>query len=660
VSSCHPSVPSEKRTAKEKADLIIALAGNANVGKSAIFNCLTGLHQHVGNWPGKTVERAEGSLHFKGYTIDVIDLPGIYSFSTFSLEELVSREYIAIEKPDVVVNVVDACVLERNLFFTLQLMELQVPIIIALNQIDLARAKGIKIDEKKLSDFLGVPVVPTVGIKGIGVYELVEQAIKIAKGESEVKLRETQYGKEIEERVEKLKVLLEDEAELSYSPRFVALKLLEGDEEIKKEVQNVNGKIVKTAEEYAKEIEQIHGEPCSVVISSERYAIANRIAKEVQKTEVLRKMSYVDKIDELATHKILGYLLMLAVMFSVFYAIFSFGGFLSRIISDFFGNFRPQALGVGEAILWEGVVGGFVAALTLVLPYVLPFYLLLTILEDSGYLPRVAFLLDNLMHKMGLHGKAIIPIILGYGCNVPACYSCRIMETQRDRLIAAFVVTFVPCTARIIVILGLVASFVNIQWAFALLLIDLIIIFIMGRIAFKAIPGESMGMIMELPSLRLPSKRVVVVQTWARVKSIVYMVLPIYIIGGTILASMHIAGFLQPIEALLTPITVNWLGLKPIVGVLLLFGTVRKELVVVMPAILFGTTDLTTIFNPAQMIVLAFVTMIYVPCVATFAMLKREFGWKTASYITIFEIAFAIFLGGIFFRSLQYFWQPRG
>jgi len=655
VSSCHPNTVSEKKKTEEKADLIIALAGNANVGKSAIFNCLTGLHQHVGNWPGKTVERAEGSLRFRGYNIDVIDLPGIYSFSTFSLEELVSREYIALEKPNVVVNVVDACVLERNLFFTLQLMELQVPLIIALNQIDLAKAKGITIDEKKLSDSLGVPVVPTVGIRGIGVYELVEQAIKIAKRESGVKPREIKYGIEIEERVRKLTILL-DEAEIYYPSRFVALKLLEGDEQIRKAVLSVDGKIVEAAEEYAREIELIHGESCSIVISSERYAIANRIAKEVQETRIPKEMSIVDRIDELATHKVFGYLLMIGVLFSVFYVIFSFGGFLSSFISDFFSMFRPQTLDITQKILWEGVAGGFVAAVTLVLPYVLPFYLLLTILEDSGYLPRVAFLLDNLMHKIGLHGKAIIPLILGYGCNVPACYSCRIMETQRDRLIAAFVVTFVPCTARIIVILGLVAAFVNIQWAFALLMLDLMIILLMGRIAFKVVTGESMGMIMELPSLRLPSKRVVLAQTWARVKSIIYMVFPIYIVGGIILVVMHMIGVLQSIEVLLTPITVNWLGLPSIVGVLFLFGAVRKELVVVMPAILFGTTNLAAVFTPVQMVVLAFVTMIYAPCVATFAMLKREFGWSTASYITIFEIVFAITLGGILFRSLLALW----
>jgi ferrous iron transport protein B len=645
----------KKNVAKEKTDLLIALAGNANVGKSAIFNCLTGLHQHVGNWPGKTVERAEGSLCYKGYTIDVIDLPGIYSFSTFSMEELVSREYIAFEKPDVVVNVVDACVLERNLFFTLQLLELKVPIIIALNMTDLAKEKCIRIDETKLSDLLGVPVVSTVGVKGIGIDKLVEKAIEITEGKLEAKPKEIKYGKEIEERVEKLENLLR-EAEMPYSSRFVALKLLEGDEAIIKELLKVNAKIVKTAEKYAREIERIHGEPCSVVISSERYAIANRIVKEVQTTVAPARISLADKVDELITHKTFGYLIMLGVMLSVFYIIFTLGGFLSMLISDFFDMFKPQTFGVTQEILWEGVVGGFVAAVTLVLPYVLPFYLLLTILEDSGYLPRVAFLLDNVMHKMGLHGKAIIPLILGYGCNVPACYSCRIMETQRDRLIAAFVVTFVPCTARIIVILGLVASFVSMEWAYTLLLLDLVIILIMGRLAFKALPGESMGLIMELHPLRMPSRRVVLAQTWARLKAIIYMVFPIYVVGGTILAVMHIFGYLRPIEAFLAPVTVSWLGLPSVVSILLLFGVIRKELVIVMPAVLFGTTNLAKVFTPEQMIVLAFVTMIYVPCVATFAMLKREFGWKTALLIAIFEIAFAVLLGGVFFRILQLLW----
>ncbi|MFH1327837.1 MAG: ferrous iron transport protein B, partial [Candidatus Bathyarchaeota archaeon] len=632
-----------------KKGLTIALAGNSNVGKSVIFNYLTGLHQHVGNWPGKTVEKAEGSLHFKGYNIDVIDLPGIYSFSTFSMEEVVSRQYIAFDKPDVVINVVDSCVLERNLFLTLQLIEMHVPVVVALNMVDSAKKKGIVIDEKRLSEFLGVPVVPTVGIKGVGIDELVETAIETAKGN--IKTRVIEYGKEIEDKVKKLEKILEN-FKLNYPARYVALKLLEEDKDIQKEVRAIDSKTLRSSEEYAKEIEQIHGEPCSVVISYERYAVANRFSKEVQKTLAPTKLSLTEKIDQLLMHRILGYVILVAAMFAVFYAVFTFGGFLSAIISKSFDIFRPATLGIGQTILWEGVIGGFVAAVTLVLPYVLPFYLLLTLLEDTGYLPRIAFLLDNIMHKMGLHGKAIIPMIMGYGCNVPACYACRIMETQRDRLIAAFVITFIPCTARIIVILGLVATFVNIQWAFTLLLIDLAIIFAMGRIAFKVLPGESMGLIMELHPLRAPSRHIFT-QTWVRIKSIVYLVFPIYIVGGAILAIMQNMGFLAPLDMLFSLVTVDWLGLPSNVSVLLVFGLLRKELVMVMPTILFGTTNLAAIFTPIQMIVLAFVTMIYAPCFATIAMLKREFGWRKASYISLFELVFAIFLGGLFFRVLQ-------
>ncbi len=630
----------------------VALAGNANVGKSAIFNCLTGLHQHIGNWPGKTVERAIGSLKFKEYEIEVIDLPGIYSFSTFSLEELISREYIAVERPDVVINVIDASVLERNLFFALQLLELQAPIIIALNQVDLARRKGINICEKKLSDLLGVPVISTIAIKGVGIHELIESVIEVVEGKKKIELKRIEYGREVEDRLRRLEDLLSG-LKTTYPARFTALKLLEGDEEIKREISFINEKIVSASERYAREIEEIHGEPCFSVISSERYVVASKIAKEVQEIAPA-KMSLIDRVDEIIMHKFLGYLIMLIVMFSVFYAIFAFGNFLSAMISDVFETLKPAVLKVEEEILWEGAIGGFVACITLVLPYVLPFYLLLTVLEDSGYLPRIAFLLDNVMHKMGLHGKAIIPLILGYGCNVPACYSCRIMETQRDRLIAAFAVTFIPCTARIIVILGLVASFISMEWAFTLLLIDLAITFAVSRAAFKALPGEPIGLIMEVHSLRVPSINVVVSQTWARLKSIILLVFPIYVIGGTLLAIMYAIGLLRLIEEALAPLTMGWLGLPPIAGALLLFGAVRKELVVAMPAIIFGTIDLSTVFTPIQMLVLAFLTMIYVPCVATYAMLKREFGWKVASYITIFEVAFGLLLSGIFYRLLLF------
>jgi len=261
--------------------LVIALAGNANVGKSVIFNHLTGLHQHIGNWPGKTVEKAEGTLHFKGYTIDIVDLPGIYSLSTFSIEELISREYIAVERPDVVINVVDASVLERNLFFSLQLLELEVPMVIALNQVDIAKKKGVKINHKKLEKTLGVPVVPTVATRGTGLYQLLLRSIETLE-RKDTKSSQMRYGEEIEERIERL-VELVKRVHYPYPARWTALKLLEKDEQLEREIREVNPRILSAAEKLAKELEEIHGHSCSTVITSERYEIAGCIAREVQR-----------------------------------------------------------------------------------------------------------------------------------------------------------------------------------------------------------------------------------------------------------------------------------------------------------------------------------------------------------------------------------------
>jgi ferrous iron transport protein B len=650
-----PNESSIKAAHKEReVDFNFVLAGNANVGKSVIFNHLTGLDQIIGNWPGKTVERAEGYLNFKGHRIRIIDLPGIYSFSTFSLEELVSREYIAREKPDIVINVIDASVLERNLFFTFQLMELKPNMVIALNQVDLAKKKGIQINHEKLQERLGVPVVPTVAIKGQGIHKLLEKGFESIKDRRTVEKVRIKYGSEVEKRIGKLVPLIE-KIEFGYPPRFIAIKLLENDEEIKKIIRQKDESIIHAAEILAKEIERIHNEPCSSVISAERYNVANRITGEVQTLKKDKKATMAERLDDITTHKVWGYVIMILVMFSVFFLIFSIGIFLSNQIGGVFDAVKPQGLETNYELLWEGVIGGLVAGITLVLPFVLPFYFLLAILEDSGYLPRIAFLLDSAMHKIGLHGKALIPLILGYGCDVPACFSCRIMETQRDRLIAAFVITLIPCTARTVVIFGLVGAFVGIQWAFALYVFNLVLIFGLGRLAFKVIPGEPTGLIMEMHSYRMPSLKVVSKQTWIRTKSIITIVFPYYIIGGLILVGLHAAGLLGPIGSALSPITVMWLGLPALAGILLIFGVVRKELVIVMPAIIFGTTNLAAIFTPTQMIVLAIVTMVYVPCIATLVALKKEFGWKKMAYIALFEIFFAILLGGLAFRLLGLF-----
>ena len=417
--ACHPSAsPGNRKHEKAGRNLTIALAGNANVGKSVIFNQLTGSSQIIGNWPGKTVERAEGSLHFKGYNIEIIDLPGIYSFSTYSPEELISREYIASEKPDVVINVVDASVLERNLFLTIQLIEMEIPLVICLNQMDEAKKKGITIDTQKLEAVLGVPVVSTVATRGEGIGELVRTAFEVAQHKNKTERIKINYSDALETRIENLAQLIKSEKlQLGYPPRWVAIKLLENDPEIRKLVSSKSDDIIPASEILASEISGIRSEHCYAVVASERYTSANRIASEAQ-TQSVTTITFSERLDWITTHRIFGYVTSAAVIAGLLLWTFTVGGFLSSLLSNalsFFEPVDPKVSGPIVSILWNGVFGGFVAGVTLVIPFVVPFYLVLTMIEDSGILTRVAFMMDSAMHKIGLHGKALIPLILGYG-----------------------------------------------------------------------------------------------------------------------------------------------------------------------------------------------------------------------------------------------------
>jgi ferrous iron transport protein B len=656
--ACHPTSSPKKKIVDDKnkgRTITIALAGNANVGKSVIFNQLTGSDQIIGNWPGKTIERAEGSLLFKGYNISVIDLPGIYSLSTYSLEELVTREYIVTEKPDVIVNVIDASILERNLFFTTQLIELGVPLVLCINQVDIAKKKGIELDYEKIAEWLGVPVAPTIAISGMGIDKLMDAVLEVAKSSTKEKKHLLIYGPEIEKRIERLTRMIESKnISTSYPARWLAIKLLEDDAEIKKTIKNRSEEVFVATQVLSGEVQDIHKEPCYTVMASERYAFASKVTTDSLREE-RRGVTLTEKIDAITTHRLFGYVVAIGVCVGLLLWTFTIGTFVSGMFSDALEQIEtldPKVSGDYLAIAWNGAFGGFVAGVTLVIPFVIPFYFILALIEDSGYLTRLAFMLDTAMHKIGLHGKAVIPLMLGYGCNVPAIYSCRIMETRRQRMIASFVVTLAPCTARTVVILGLVALFVSMEWALLLYVIDVIIIMVLGRIAFKAIPGDSPGLIMEVHEYKMPSINVVMKQTWARTKSLIYIVFPVYIVGSILIQLFFALGVLDPINSAASIITEKWLGLPAVAGVLLIFGVVRKELTILTIATIFNTVDFATVLTPVQMIVLSLVSMVYIPCAATIMVLAKEFGWKPAIVITVSEIAFAIFLGGIMYRVL--------
>ena len=652
-----PSPQAGKTDQNSSKNLTFALAGNANVGKSVVFNHLTGSSQIIGNWPGKTVERAQGILNFEGRKIVVVDLPGIYSFSTFSMEEIVSREYIALEHPSVVINVLDASVLERNLFFTIQLIEMEVPLVVCLNQVDAAKKKGISIDQKRLEKALGVPVVSTVAIRGEGIYELTKTAVRVAENMGQSEKPRLKYGVEVEERIEKLAEAIKSENLASgYPPRWVAIKLLENDPETMKSVGSKSERIVRESEVLAGEISHIHKEPCFAVIASERYALANKISADAQKQGTV-KITLSEKLDWVSTHKVFGYVTSTGVIAGLLLWTFTVGGFFSSLLSNALSLLQPvnpTFNGSLVGILWNGVFGGLVAGITLVVPYVIPFYAMLAMIEDSGILTRVAFMMDTAMHKIGLHGKALIPLILGYGCNVPAIRACRIMETKRERLLAAFAITFAPCAARTILILGLVAAFVGSAWALALYAIDIAIIFVLGRIALKVVPGQSTGLIMEMHSFKIPSLSVVKKQTWVRTKSLIYIVFPTYIAGSALVQILYAVGVLRPLSDALSPLTVAWLGLPAIAGILLILGVVRKEFILLASVAVFGSTNLALFLTPVQLITLALIGMLYLPCLSTIAVLAKEFGWKTAATISIANFATAMIAGGVVSRLLSF------
>jgi len=455
----------------DEKKLNIVLAGQANVGKSVIFNHLTGLHQHIGNWPGKTVEKATGTLHYKGYTIDVLDLPGIYSLATYSIEEIISREHIALQKPDFVVNVVDGTNLERNLIFSLQILELGSPAVLALNFVNLFKEKGIEIDYKKLEEILGAPVVPVAAIHGKGISEVLDRGIELVN--SKIKPKSLRYGQEVETEIKKITEFLTN-IDLSYPKRWLVIKLLEKDKEIERLFEKEHPEILKKVKESILRLEEIHEHDSAIIIANERCHLASEIAKKVIKITKPSKLSLNEKIDLLTLHKIWGYPVMLAIFALMFLTIFKFGNWFSSVLGEITANWQIRWENIfGASILtsfsWMAIKS-VISLIEIALPYIIPFYLILYLLEDWGYLARAAFLMDNLMHKIGVHGKACIPLMLGFGCNVPACLSCRIMETERERFLTGFLTTLVPCSARTVIIMGLVGKFVGINWAFGLYL----------------------------------------------------------------------------------------------------------------------------------------------------------------------------------------------
>jgi ferrous iron transport protein B len=370
------------------------------------------------------------------------------------------------------------------------------------------------------------------------------------------------------------------------------------------------------------------------------------------------KTTFSEKLEWLTTHRIFGYLTAVGVIVGLLLWTFSIGTLLSNLFTNALALIAPTDLVLGgsiQNIIWNGVWGGIIAGVTLIIPFVVPFFLMLAMIEDSGILTRVAFMMDSAMHKIGLHGKALIPMILGYGCNVPAIRACRIMETKRERLLATYAITFAPCSARTIVLLGFVAAFLGPLWALSIYAVDIALIFIMGKIALKVVPGQSTGLIMEMHGFKVPSLGVVAKQTWAKNEiSDIHCVSALHN-WKRLIQVLYASGILQYFSNAMSPITVLWLGLPAIAGVLLIMGLIRKELVLVGAVAIFGTANLALYFTAPQLITIALVNIIFIPCISTITVLAKDNGWKNAAIITVANFATALLVGGIAFRILSFF-----
>jgi ferrous iron transport protein B len=626
----------------------IALAGQPNCGKSTIFNNIAWYKAITSNFPGTTVKYTETKTHINGYTCNCIDLPGTYSLTSSDPAELEARKHLLSGEVNVIINVVDASLLCRSLELTLQLLELELPMILCLNMMDEAQRKGIQIDAEKLSNLLGVPVIPTIATTGKGLKELFIEVLSVRE---ERRIGKTpKFSKDIEEIVSQLGSLLNSEwpVKEKVPSRFLSIKLLENDEFFINETKR-NSNAIYRIRPLQEKLEQIHGGPSDEVISSERHALTMNLFEKVSTLIHPPKKDIRNAIDHWVMHKFFGYLILVGVFYGFFNFIFGIGGYIEEPLMEFFDQWiggLEEFLGKGSLGLFlsKGVLQGIAGGIAIVLPYLVPFLIGLSILEDIGYLPRVAFLMDVFMHRIGLHGKSIIPFILGYGCSVPAVMATRILEFPQHRFTVSILTTMIPCAARITIIFGLVAFFISPNAALAIFALNILVVAIAGKILSTLYPEPgSLGLILEIPAYQLPPLQNTLKKSWYRIKEFIVIAWPLLIVGSALLALMEYGKIDLYFNRFLSPLT-HLLGLPVSVGTTLIFGLLRKELSLIMLTQALGTTQILTVMTKTQIMVFTVFVTFYIPCLATIAALWREIGKKGALLAILFTLSVAIIL----------------
>ena len=645
--------------------LTIALVGQPNVGKSTVFNMLTGLNQHVGNWPGKTVEQKTGVFHHQGTAINLVDLPGTYSLSANSEEERIARDYLITERPDVAIAVVNAAALERSLYLVAELLALDVPLVIGLNMSDVAEQNGIHIETHVLAAALAVPVVRLVAARNEGVRELVTAALQVAADPASFRPNRPSIRAEHQPVLEQLVALLGDCVRDPYSPDWSALKLLEGDVEVTRQIK------ASVPPEVWSEIHKIllQHEDAYLDIAGGRYEWIGRMVRAAVIQPRVGAITLTDRIDSIATHPIMGLTLLLGIFglaFALTYTVAApLSEWLSGVVLGGLTSFAKVILAGAPALLSGLVIDGLIAGAGTVLaflPILAVFFALLGVLEDVGYLARGAYVMDRFMHLMGLHGKSFLPLFLGFGCNVPAVLGARILEERRARLLTILLAPLVPCTARLAVLAFLAPAFFGANAALVtigLVALNLVILAVVGiavnKMAFK---GEQTAFIMELPLYHVPNARTVGLYVWTNTMSFVKKAGTLILLasgvvwvlsnvpGGDAEASILAAAgrALEPAGRLMG--ITDWRVL-----VALISSFFAKENTIATLGVLFGVpeagatlaTQVAAVMVPGARLAFLAVAMLFIPCLATVVTIRQETGsskWTAASIGLLLAISY--------------------
>ena len=650
---------------ERRETILIGLAGQPNVGKSTVFNLLTGLSQHVGNWPGKTVERREGALVYEGVSLRIIDLPGTYSLTANSPEERIARDFILHQCPDVIIMVANAAALERNLYLLAELLLLPVPVVLGLNMMDVAKAEGMEIEPHVLAAALGLPVVPLVASRAEGVATLLAEAVSLARAPEAFKPARPAIAPPHREVLAQVRDLLDDRVPRPYEADWVALKLLEGDWEM---TDLAHAWLPQGS---WREIEGLLGahEDAVLDIATGRYEWIGRMVRAAVKRPRLGQVSLTDRLDRYAVHPFWGMLILIAAFSLVFGLTFQIAGpvqgWLEQDVIEPLRVRLTAALSTTppwlSGLLSDGLLGGVGIVLTFV-PILIVFFAALAVLEDTGYLVRVAYVMDRFMHRLGLHGKSFLPLFLGFGCNVPAVMGARVVESQGGRLLTILLAPLVPCSARLQVLAFLTPVFFDnaaVLVAAGLIAVNILVLAALGLLLNRTVfRGQHMAFIMELPLYHAPNLRMIGLFVWENLWSFVRKAATVILLVSMIVwALSHLPG-----PDMEHSLLAQWgRGLAPfgeLMGmdwrmiVALLTGFVAKENAVATLGILYGpraeqaglAAALAASVSPAAGLAFLAVTMLFIPCVATVAVMRQETGswlWTLFGVALLLAIALA-------------------